>query len=381
MTDQSNSIPALRVRGDALRAGLYRVSPRSDGDILYLDRNEGPCAPEAAQWLAEVAADSDVRQYPDASGLERELASRLDLPDGSVLVTAGGDEAIDRCARLVGGTGRRAIVPSPTFEMIPRALRLSGCAVDEVEWPDEACFPIAAFRSALSPQTVLTALVSPDNPTGRMIPEDIVREVSALHPEVVSLIDVAYREFDDRDLIATARTLPNTVCIGTFSKAYGLAALRVGYAVASPEVIAYLRACGGPFTVSALSIAAATRMLCDTPQWIGEGIARVDRERTKLADLLRQGGWSVTQPHANFVFARRSDAARVAHQLQQAGIVVRTFADPHLSDALRITCPGNAERFGRLERALRGAAAIAGDAPALQDQADVRHSCNQERTQ
>ena len=355
---------SVAVRPEVLRAGVYASAPRGSAHELRLDRNEGPAEPQAAAWIAERLAAADVRQYPDASALERALAQRLGVCEGGVLVTAGGDEAIDRCARLAGAPGAEAVIPSPTFEMIPRALTLSGCAVREIAWPDEAPFPIEEMLDAIGPRTVLSAVVSPDNPTGRTVPAEAIGELVRGRAGVLTLVDLAYREFGDDDLLSVARRLPGTVCIGTFSKAYAMAGLRVGYAVADPEIIALLRACGGPFTVTAPSIAVALAMLDAPPPWIRERIDLVRQERAMLSQRLRGAGWQVTESSANFVFARRGDAGEIAEGLRADGIIVRTFASQALHGALRITCPGDGGTYDRLITALQRVGAVGSDAPA-----------------
>lgn len=334
----------------------YAPPVRDAAGELYLDLNEGaPLAPDA--WLAEVAAGvgmDAVRRYPDASPLEGMLAERLGVPAGRVLVTNGGDDAIDRVCRVCLGAGDEIVVPSPSFEMIARSAEMAGGRVIRTAWMGGA-FPVDAVLGAVTDRTRLVAVVSPNNPTGGVITGPELERLSTALPDVLLMVDLAYTEFAAEDLTPVALALPNTVIVRTFSKAYGLAGLRVGYAVGgsgTEETIAAMRAAGGPFACSALSVAAAEAALVLPDAVLAGRVEQVRSEREAISCLLLGCGCDVLPSEANFVLARLADAPRVWQRLGEYGVRVKRFASPELADWLRIGCPGDPGGLQRLMAAL-----------------------------
>jgi histidinol-phosphate aminotransferase len=331
----------------------YAPPVRDAAGELYLDLNEGaPLAPDA--WLAEVAAGvgmDAVRRYPDASRLEGTLAERLGVPADRVLVTNGGDDAIDRVCRVCLGAGDEIVVPSPSFEMIARSGEMAGGRLIRTAWMGGA-FPVGAVLGAVTDRTRLVAVVSPNNPTGGVITRAELERLSAALPDVLLMVDLAYTEFAAEDLTPVALGLPNTVIVRTFSKAYGLAGLRVGYAVGGGQTIPAMRAAGGPFACSALSVAAAEAALRLPDSLLAGRVDQVRSEREAISGLLRGCGCEVLPSEANFVLARFADAPSVWQRLADRGVRVKRFASPELADWLRIGCPGDPEGLQRLMAAL-----------------------------
>jgi len=344
--------PAGRVAG----IQAYRVPAHPAPLDLDLRGNEG-AVPDEALFEALRGAEL-LRRYPDAGPLERRLARRLGVDADRVVVTAGGDDALDRICRAVLEPGRRAVLPVPGFEMTTRYARLAGAEVVPVPWPG-AAFPRQAVCDAIDADTGLVALTSPNNPTGAVASaEDLdalaraCRRVGAL-----LLVDLAYTEFAELDLCPQALALDNTVVVRTVSKAWGLAGLRVGYAVSSPEIAGWLRAAGAPFSVAAPSLALAHAAL-DQGDGPMEAFVRTVRQgRAELGRALQAAGCTVVPSQANFVFARSPRAAWLADGLAGLGIGVRAFpGSPDLADALRVACPPDAAATARV---CAGLAAVA----------------------
>lgn len=331
----------------------YAPPVRDATGELYLDLNEGATLASDG-WLADVAAGlgtDAVRRYPDASRLEGMLAERLGVAPERVLVTNGGDDAIDRVCRACLGPRDEIVVPSPSFEMIARSAELVGGRVVRTPWMGGA-FPINAVLGAVTERTRLVAVVSPNNPTGDVITRSELEQLSAALPGVLLMVDLAYTEFADDDLTAPALALPNAVIVRTFSKAYGLAGLRVGYAAGGEGTIDALRAAGGPFACSAVSLAVAEAALGLPDVVLAERVERVRAERVAIAGLLSGLGCEVLSGEANFVLARFGDAEGVWRGLGDRGVRVKRFAGSELADWLRIGCPGDAEGLARLIGAL-----------------------------
>lgn len=324
---------------------------------LRLDANEG--APPPMEWLARVASEcaGDVSRYTDAGELERALAGRFNVDPARVVVTAGADDALERVCRCVLGPGRTLALTAPTFEMIARYAALAGAACRHVPWLD-APFPQEEFCAALAPDTSLAYIASPNNPTGASIRrEDLLAVCARAGASALLLLDLAYAEFADDDLTPLALELPNVVVTRTLSKAWGLAGMRVGWAIAQPDLASHLRRVGQPYAVSTLSLRIAARWLKDGASRVGERVRRIRVEREMLTSLLRTLGGEPLSSTGNFVLCRFPKAHLIADLLAGCGIGVRRFPSASLvGDCLRITCPGDEAAFDRLAGALTACA-------------------------
>ncbi len=318
---------------------------------LFLDGNEGPAAPAALGTLVARLDPEALRRYPDATVLEARLAARHGVDPSRVLVTAGADEALDRACRAFLGPDRSLVLPVPTFEMIERYAALARARVLEVEWPGGA-FPVDATLARIEPDTSLVVLVSPNNPTGAAAtPKDLARLLDGTGRALL-LVDAAYGELADVDLGPAAVADGRALVVRTLSKAWGLAGLRVGYALGPPGVITSLRAAGGPYPVAGPALALAQARLESGGPDMAAYVSRVQAERTPLRAALARLGADAPPSQANFVFARFADeaAARGVHaRLRARGVAVRAFPGrARLAGCLRATCPGDPVAFERL---------------------------------
>lgn len=372
----SASIPRSRLESATAYA---RPAPRR-APLLRLDGNEG-ARPEAA-LLAELAASGPdlLRLYPDAAALERALAGRFGIAPSRVVVTAGADDALDRACRAFLGPDREIVLPSPTFEMIERYARLSDGAIARVPWTGDE-WPLPGVLAAIGPRTGIVALVSPNNPTGGTVTRAQLEAVSAAAPSALVLLDHAYVEYADEDLTEAALALPNVLVARTFSKAWGLAGCRVGYALGSEEIATLLRRAGAPYAVAGPSIALAALQLARGEQALAAHVARVRDERDELARLLRERGASARESQANFVLAELGERASLVNEaLQARGILVRAFPGrAELEGSLRITLPGDAAAqealLGALELALAPEALLLDLDGVLADVEDSYRTC------
>jgi len=321
--------------------------------LLCLDCNEG-VAPKVGLLDDKESLDGEtIRSYPDKTSLEGALARRFSVAPEQVVVTGGVDDALDRACRSVLGSGREIVIPYPTFEMIERYARQTGAGVIRVPWPSGA-FPTHAVCAAISELTAAVAVVTPNNPTGAVAKASDLRALAKAAPQALIIVDLAYAEFADQDLMPTVLELPNAVALKTLSKAWGLAGLRVGYAIGDQRIINWLRTAGGPYPVSGPSLKLAARRLAEGATEVAENVNKVRDERQQLLSQLEAlGAWPLPS-QANFVCARFSEAGWVFDGLLALGIAVRAFPhQPELKTSLRITCPGNEEAFQRLVSGLQ----------------------------
>ncbi len=320
---------------------------------LWLDANEGPLISSSAQSLFASITPDDLRRYPDSRPLEAQLAATWGIDAQRVVVTNGADDAIDRACRAFLEPGRALLTHTPSFEMITRSARLCDAGVHQIGWIDEP-FPLAAFLEAITPGTGLIALVSPNNPTGGLIPLEAIQAIAraAAGCGAAVLVDLAYVDFASHDPTGVLLTAPNVVLTRTFSKAMGLAGLRIGFAMASPNVASLLRTVGGPYPVASTSLKAASAAHANRVD-AEAYLARVRAERTALFDLCTELGATPMESHANFLAVTFRGAPFVHSALGSLGIAVRRFSAPLLENTLRITIPGEEKAFSRLGAALK----------------------------
>lgn len=345
-----------RTRGPLPVTGLRSVTPYQPGRTacptdLRLDGNEGRTPPERLLDRLVDAGTEVLRRYPERRTLEERLADRLRLDPAGVLVTAGADDSLDRICRAYLDTARNLVVAVPTFEMIPRYARLTGASVREAAWP-RGSFPVDEILALTDENTGVIAVVSPNNPTGAVATAADLARLSAGAPGALLLVDLAYGEFADEDLMPAVLALPNAVGVRSLSKAWGLAGLRVGYVAGPVDIIAPLRAAGGPYAVSGPSLLMATEALADGAA-VDDYAGRIRQERLGLEQDLADLGADPAPSQGNFVYTTGADPVWLRDGLAGLGIAVRLFDPAVVPGAVRITCPGDAEACGRLRRALR----------------------------
>lgn len=325
---------------------------------LKLDANEGPPPPaELLDALRTHAETLAFNRYPAAAELTALLAERLRIDTDRVLVTAGADDALGRACMATLEPGRNAIISTPTFEMIPRYVRLAGAELVEIPWKTGSA-PIDAYASAVTEHTGAIFLVTPNSPTGLVATADELRTLRARTGAIPLVVDLAYTEFADEDLTPIALELPHTIITRTLSKAWGLAGLRVGYTAGDAELIEHLRTVGHPYAVPTPSLVMATAHVRTNEAWMHERVERVRTERSRLQQQLTSAGLAVTDSQANFVFARTTTpehAEAIAAHLAEHGIAIRRFTDAHLAGSLRITLPADETAFQTLTAALHTA--------------------------
>ncbi|MEO0513355.1 MAG: histidinol-phosphate transaminase [Planctomycetota bacterium] len=346
-------LPAATLSGRS----AYSTPPQRFPVDLRLDANEGPSP--STDILAALArlTPEDLRRYHRPVHLEARLAELHGVDPSRVVVTNGGDDAIDRVCRAVLEPRRTAVLHTPTFEIIPAAAGLAGAELVEHAWLD-AEFPTSRFIASIDDRAGLAAVVSPNNPTGSTIPRDALSEIVAATGGrgCCLMVDLAYVEFADDDPTHWLIGHDHVVVIRTFSKAFGLAGARVGYAVASAEVAGWLRTVGGPFPVSAMSIAAAEAALAGP---LPATVSTVRDERGALARTLHDAGVRVAPSQGNFIFATLPNARLFRDALAAQGVGVRGFHESSpLAGSVRITLPGDRDTFRRLARAVERALAV-----------------------
>ena len=355
--DPPATVSLLRPWPAVVKGKSYAIPSRSDLIDLPLGNTERALLSHAEQaQFAEIVSHLDVStiaRYPESSGLQQVLAKRLGVEPGRILVTAGADGALERAMGSVLGPGRELIATSPTFEMIPVYAGLTGGRVRQLPW-FEGMFPADAVLNAVSNNTTVISVVTPNNPTGAVVSLADLQRIALAVPHILLLVDLAYVEFANVDLTEDLLDLPNVMIVRSLSKAWGMPGVRVGYAVGDAEVISWMSRAGGPYSVSGPSLAIAEARVRRGDEGVREYVQKVRVERERLSAMITELGGKPMPTQANFVLSQFENAAAVSDGLAARGIGTRRFPDsPDLKNAVRITCPGDEDAFGRLMNALQ----------------------------
>lgn len=322
--------------------------------IVRFDLNTSPTPPSLVdRLLAAGRFDVPVSEYApsDYRRLVLAAAARYGVGTDEILVGAGADEILDLVAKAFIAPGSRAVVPVPTYAMYRVGTEQRGATVVSVPRlgaADGWAINVEGVRAAAG-DAVLVWLCSPNNPTALAEPDGAIAALldglaadaaRSGRPAPIVVIDEAYAEFVGSSLVGLRDTYPNLIVVRTVSKAYALAGLRVGFALARPEVIARINPYRPPGSVSVISMTIATEALLDDTV-LAANLARVARERDRLAASLGAAGWAVGPSVTNFVlvdFGTPERAAGVAEVLLSRGLVPRTFGAGHpLAGYLRLT--------------------------------------------
>ena len=308
---------------------------------LHLNENTGGCSPRVLEAIRGLQT-TDVATYPSYTPLVHDCAAHFGVDPEWVLLTNGLDEGILMAA--VGHIARvrahdaETIVPLPAFDPYPNATAAVGVKAIRITPGPGFAFPTEAVLGAITPRTRMVFLNTPNNPTGQLIaPADIARIAGAARHAVV-LVDEAYIEFGGTTFLPQLADHPNVLVGRTFSKAYGLAGMRVGILIGQPQALDPVREVTLPFNINAVALA-ATRAALGDAEFLPRYAAEVAESRARLYAACRRLGLEFWESAANFVLVRIGDAVPlVVHALAARSVHVRDRSrDPVTAGCIRIT--------------------------------------------
>jgi histidinol-phosphate aminotransferase len=313
---------------------LYST-PKERSEVDLSDNiNLWGAPPSALRVMRETAAES-VTRYPVAfePALREALGDYAGVPADMIVAGCGSDDVLDSAIRAFGEPGDVLCLPAPSFSMIPVFARTNGLVPVEVPLTGRMDADAAA---TLETGAQITYLCSPNNPTGgafsREIVERMVRESAGL-----VIIDQAYAEFGGDSYIDLASVGRPVLVTRTLSKAFGLAGLRIGYGIGSPELVSEIMKARGPYKVNALAERAAIAALENDQRWVTDRAADVVTNRARFRQELALRGFASLPSAANFVLLPVKDCAAVSERLRRQGVGVRALPSlPGIGDAVRI---------------------------------------------
>jgi len=332
----TQTIPAPRARVQAMKE--YHP-PLGSRDALRLDFNENTlaCSPKVREVLGRISAGSLTR-YPEREPVEAIVAAHLDLAAAQVALTNGVDEAIHVLFEAFLEDGDELLLPVPTYTMYEIYASATDARIVAVQAADDLQFPFERLLAAIAPRTKIVAIANPNSPSGSAATRAQLVEIASRAPHAVVLVDEAYFHFHGETLMDLVGVVPNLIVARTFSKAYGLAGLRLGLLAGPVELMRWVRRVLSPYSVNSLALACLPPALEDSSYldwYVGEVLAA----RAEFEAALDLAGVCRWPSSANFVLveigARHAEFVRL---MRNAGVLVRDrSSDPGCDGRVRIT--------------------------------------------
>ena len=344
------------VRPRARRAVLAMPEyhpPLAGRDALRLDFNENTLAasPKVIARLRQVTAEG-LTKYPEREGVERIAAAHFGLQGEQVLLTNGVDEAIHLVCAAFLEEDDEALICTPTFFMYEVSAGMMTAHVKKVQADASLAFPFDRFLAAVTATTKLIMVASPNNPTGAVVGREQLLAICAAAPQAVLMVDEAYYHFHGETVLGDVGRVPNLMVARTFSKAYGLANLRIGMLTGAADLMKYVRKVSSPYNVNGVALDCLPVALADDAyvQWYG---TQVNMGRVRMMEGLRSLGVDFFPSHANFVLMKiGAKHAELVKAMRARGVLLRDRStDPGCEGYVRIT-------VGVEEHVTRGLAAM-----------------------
>jgi histidinol-phosphate aminotransferase len=349
-------MPELKPRNVVATMKEYHP-PLSGRTGLRLDFNENTdtCSPAVLAALRAITGDQLTR-YPEREPVERVVAQHLGLEAKQVLLTNGVDEAIHLLCETYLEESSEVIIVVPTFGMYEIYAQQTGARVIAVQANPDAdfAFPLDCVRAAVTERTRLIALASPNNPTGKTVSRQTLLQLAKEFPSAALLVDEAYFHFHGESLLddVAKGELPNLFVVRTFSKAYGLAGLRIGVMCGAAESMRFVRKVSSPYNVNEVALCCLQAALGDET-FVRDYAAQIREGRERLQSYLSRRGVRFWSSDANFVLLYIGEQrTEFVQQMRARGILVRDRnSDPGCSGCVRITV-GTRTQMGLLFAAL-----------------------------
>lgn len=310
--------------------------------IIKLASNENPLGPSPMGLAAARDSLGEIALYPDGAGfsLKARLCRKLGLGQGSIVLGNGSNDVLDMAARAFLGPQTSAVYARHAFAVYPIATLTAGATGIEAPARDYG-HDLSAMRSAMREDTRVVWIANPNNPTGTFLPwAEVEAFIRSIPRDVLVVVDEVYGEYlppqERVDTVAWLSHHPNLLICRTFSKAYGLAGLRVGYGLAHPAVIDLMNRVRHPFNVNLVALAAAEAAL-DDQAFLDESFRVNASGMQQLIEGLEQMGIGHVPSKGNFLLVRVGDASRINAELLKRGVIVRPVANYGLPEFLRVS--------------------------------------------
>ena len=347
-----DQLKGVRPRKAVLEMPEYHP-PLAGRDALRLDFNENTFepSPRVIERLRTITAEG-LTKYPERETVERTVAAHFRLQAEQVLLTNGVDEAIHLMCATFLDAADEAVVWTPSFFMYDVSVQMMTPHLRKVQSDATLTFPFERFMAEITERTKLIIVASPNNPTGAVVSREHLLAIAKAAPHAVLMVDEAYYHFYGESMIDDVATVPNLIVARTFSKAYGMASLRIGMLTGNAMLLKYVRKVSSPYNVNGVALDCLPVAIADEDYlaWYMEQV-RVGRER--MMEGLREFGVPFFPSHANFVLMNIGPRHKeLVATMRAHGVLLRDrSADPGCDGFVRIT-------IGVEEHVKRGLAAL-----------------------
>jgi len=338
VTDTATNVRTIRPRKAVLEMPEYHP-PLAGRTALRLDFNENTfgSSPRVMERLRAVTAE-ELTKYPEREPAERIVAKHFGLQAEQVLLTNGVDEAIHLMCCTFLEADDEALIATPSFFMYDVNVQMMTPHLRKVQSDASLEFPFERFMAAITERTKLIIVASPNNPTGAVVSRERLLAIAAAAPQAVLMVDEAYYHFDGASVMTDLAAVPNLIVARTFSKAYGLANLRIGMLAGNAELLTYVRKVSSPYNVNGMALNCLAAAIEDEAYlaWYVEQV-RVGRER--MMNGLRELGVPFFPSHANFVLMNIGPKHKeLVQAMRMHGVLLRDRStDPGCEGFVRIT--------------------------------------------
>lgn len=327
---------------------LQKYRPPLEGRVgkLRLDFNENTvgCALQVVQALRKALDPEMLTRYPEYQETRVLLARHFGLKSNEILLTNGTDDAIKTVCDTFVDPEEVMLVPAPTFPVYEFFHNVAGGKVERVRYDEDFRLPAERIIAAIHKGTRWMPIANPNNPTGTLIRRAEIKLILEAAPHMVLLVDEAYQDYSGESVLPLIRKYPNLVVSRTFSKAYGLAGLRIGFLAACPELTEVMNRAQNPFTVNSLAMLGALEAIKHEDD-VRRYVEEIRANRTELSRWLRAHGIPFVPSRSNFVLCKIGEhTPEIAAALRAKKILVRDWSyDPHLQGYLRFTIGSKAQ--------------------------------------
>jgi len=311
---------------------------RSNFSGIRLDFNERNVDPEFLKPVFDKLISSNlIHVYPEYDEVEAAIAKYCSVMPEQIMLSAGSDQAIETIFRTYTRQRDKVIIPEPTFSMFAQNARVAGTDLISPSYARDMSYPTSEVLDLIDSDTQLVVIVTPNNPTGTSVSPGDIEKIAKKAAKAIVIVDEAYFEFSGATAIDLIRQYPNLIILRTFSKAFGLAGLRIGYAVSAQELIERMKKVRSPYGVNAVAVAAAKKAL-EQPEDMQDYVKHVNEvAKPYLESFFDNEGVKYYKSDANLVLFEVSDSRLAFEKLKKAGFLTRLQTRPEIVNAIRVT--------------------------------------------
>ncbi len=312
----------------ALTAYKPPLEGRSPNAFTLLDFNERtiPVSEPIKRALHDYIDAGRLQMYPAYGDIVERLSGYVGVTAEQLMITNGSDQGIDLVFRAVATPESEAIIPGPSFAMYTQCAKVEGMRLIEPQYTREQGYPLAEVKAAITPNTRIIVISNPNNPCGTIVSSEVVAEIASAAPEAAILLDECYFEYSQETAVALIDQFPNLFITRTFSKTWGIPALRFGYLMSAAENILALCNIRGPYDINQLAIVAATAAL-DNPEYTQSYVEEVmSQAKPLLESWLDNVGIEYWKSSANYIWCFPDNAEDLSSYLQKSAFLVRPKA-------------------------------------------------------